>query len=306
MNNANITTRFGLIRHAETVWNREKRIQGHQDSPLTPEGERMADRWGLKLREFQWNRILSSDTGRAVATARRVNAYLGLPLETDPGCGSWTGGNGRTRPWPSFGTSRRTCWRFRSVPAGLPAAAGRITPQPVGAHLPGAAGSCRPAPGDSILVVTHGGVLRCLALVWAAAAGGGGRHRCKGLPAALAVRRRDRLALDRPPAWRCREMGAADAHGDVLVDVLMIHDLKKEYFDLPLENYRLTFDDGLYSQYYYYPLLRGHSETLTFFITTSLIREGPVRPQYAGRFLEHGEAGVYFFRAFIEGIVRPS
>ena len=85
------------------------------------------------------------------------------------------------------------------------------------------------------------------------------------------------------------------------MDVLMIHDLKKEYFDLPLENYRLTFDDGLYSQYYYYPLLRGHSETLTFFITTSLIREGPVRPQYAGRFLEHAEAGVYFFRAFIEG-----
>jgi peptidoglycan/xylan/chitin deacetylase (PgdA/CDA1 family) len=82
------------------------------------------------------------------------------------------------------------------------------------------------------------------------------------------------------------------------VDVLMIHGLRKDYFDLPLANYRLTFDDGLYSQYYYYPLLRNHSEPLTFFITTSLIGEGPVRPQYAGRFLDSPAAGAYFLRAF--------
>jgi hypothetical protein len=84
------------------------------------------------------------------------------------------------------------------------------------------------------------------------------------------------------------------------MDVLMIHDLRKEYFDLPLGRYRLTFDDGLYSHYYYYPLLRGHPGTLTFFITTSLIREAPARPQFTGRYLEHMKSGVYSFRAFIE------
>ena len=36
---------------------------------------------------------------------------------------------------------------------------------------------------------------------------------------------------------------------------LMIHDIRKEYFDLDLDQYRLTFDDGLFSQYYYFPLL---------------------------------------------------
>jgi peptidoglycan/xylan/chitin deacetylase (PgdA/CDA1 family) len=80
----------------------------------------------------------------------------------------------------------------------------------------------------------------------------------------------------------------------------MIHDLKKEYFELPLDRYRLTFDDGLYSQYYYYPLLAGRPGGLTFFLTTSLIREAPARPRFAGRFREHLKTGVYSYRAFIE------
>lgn len=84
------------------------------------------------------------------------------------------------------------------------------------------------------------------------------------------------------------------------MDVLMIHDLRKEYFDLPLERYRLTFDDGLFSQYYYYPLLRGSAAPLTFFIATGLIREAPARPQFAGRFLEPMKTGVYSFRAHIQ------
>jgi len=80
----------------------------------------------------------------------------------------------------------------------------------------------------------------------------------------------------------------------------MIHDLRKEYFDLPLGDYRLTFDDGLFSQYYYHPLLRRHSAPLTFFITTSLIRDAPARPRFSGRFLEPMDTRVYSYRAFIE------
>jgi peptidoglycan/xylan/chitin deacetylase (PgdA/CDA1 family) len=80
----------------------------------------------------------------------------------------------------------------------------------------------------------------------------------------------------------------------------MVHDLRKEYFELPLDRYRLTFDDGLYSQYYYYPLLRGLSAGLTFFITTSLIREAQARVQFDGRYLEHMKTGVYSYQAFVE------
>ena len=72
-------TTFGLIRHARTVWNRERRIQGWSDSPLTPEGERQAELWGAHLQATPWTLILASDTGRAQATARIINRRLDLP-----------------------------------------------------------------------------------------------------------------------------------------------------------------------------------------------------------------------------------
>ena len=74
------TTRFGLIRHAQTVWNREKKIQGHSDSPLTADGEKQASSWGQILSQFSWDRILASDAGRTLATAEIINAFLKIPL----------------------------------------------------------------------------------------------------------------------------------------------------------------------------------------------------------------------------------
>ena len=82
---------------------------------------------------------------------------------------------------------------------------------------------------------------------------------------------------------------------------LMIHDLRPEFFDLPLDRYRLTFDDGLYSHYYYYPLLKDHPQPLMVFITTSLIREAPARGRFDGRYLQPQAAAEYSHRAVIEG-----
>ena len=83
MQDLNENTRFGLIRHAQTVWNREKRIQGQSDSPLSEQGRRQAAAWGHDLKRFAWSRILASDAGRALATAERINASLQVPLTTD-------------------------------------------------------------------------------------------------------------------------------------------------------------------------------------------------------------------------------
>lgn len=61
-----------LVRHGETRWNREGRVQGHGDSPLTPKGAAQARAYGLRLREMlgdrsQW-RVVSSPLGRCVQT----------------------------------------------------------------------------------------------------------------------------------------------------------------------------------------------------------------------------------------------
>ena len=82
---------------------------------------------------------------------------------------------------------------------------------------------------------------------------------------------------------------------------LMIHDIRKEYFDLNLDRYRLTFDDGLFSQYYYFPLLKKHPEKLTFFIVTSFIKPGKARKMYSGEYIAYLKSKKYGYRTFVEG-----
>ena len=56
--------------------------------------------------------------------------------------------------------------------------------------------------------------------------------------------------------------------------VLMIHEFKEEFLDLPLENYILTFDDGLFSQYYYYQKFKDIPTQKIFFISSGIICSG--------------------------------
>ena len=156
-------TRFGLIRHAQTVWNRAKKIQGHSDSPLSPEGERQASRWGRILRQFPWNRLLASDTGRARTTAEIINAYLKLPLTTDSRL--------REQDWGR--------WAGKTI-SQIEAEASQVLDEQVNAgwdFCPPGGESRREVlqrsrealreaaewyPGESLLVVTHEGVAKCL------------------------------------------------------------------------------------------------------------------------------------------------
>ena len=82
---------------------------------------------------------------------------------------------------------------------------------------------------------------------------------------------------------------------------LMIHDIRKEYFDLELNQYKLTFDDALFSQYYYFPLYQDHSQPLTYFITTSFVKPGKARRQYDGSYIPYLKAKKYGYRTFIQG-----
>lgn len=91
-----------LVRHGETFWNREGRIQGHTESDLTPLGERqaraMAGLVGDLVRRSPhpgW-RLVASPIGRARRTAGMVAEAVGLPVEIDGRlaeicCGEWEG-----------------------------------------------------------------------------------------------------------------------------------------------------------------------------------------------------------------------
>lgn len=74
-----------LIRHGETAWNAEKRMQGHLDIRLNAAGLRQAAALGRALRHEQLDAIVSSDLQRALQTAQAVATGRNLTISTETG-----------------------------------------------------------------------------------------------------------------------------------------------------------------------------------------------------------------------------
>lgn len=72
-------TRICIVRHGETAWNAEKRIQGHVDIPLAEQGLLQAEAAARWLTRTPVDALYSSDLLRAWQTAERIGAALGLP-----------------------------------------------------------------------------------------------------------------------------------------------------------------------------------------------------------------------------------
>jgi broad specificity phosphatase PhoE len=68
-------TIFALTRHGKTVWNEEGRIQGRQDSPLSPSGSEQIHEWGHFLGNYSIDLILASDMGRVRETVAILLNY---------------------------------------------------------------------------------------------------------------------------------------------------------------------------------------------------------------------------------------
>jgi 2,3-bisphosphoglycerate-dependent phosphoglycerate mutase len=78
-----VTTRFIVLRHGETFWNIESRIQGHRDSELTPAGIAQARALGERMRGERFDLLVASDLGRALSTAGHIGAVTGHSVIPD-------------------------------------------------------------------------------------------------------------------------------------------------------------------------------------------------------------------------------
>jgi len=78
-------TKLYLVRHGETVWNMEDKMQGVKDSPLTEKGIDHARKLGQTIKNLSMgiNKIYSSDLGRAFDTAKLIGEVLGLDVHKD-------------------------------------------------------------------------------------------------------------------------------------------------------------------------------------------------------------------------------
>lgn len=79
------TTRFCLIRHGETSWNTERRLQGHTDTPLNPRGQIQARQMAqaLKSTHLTFDVLYSSDLQRAADTANAIEQLFGVKATRD-------------------------------------------------------------------------------------------------------------------------------------------------------------------------------------------------------------------------------
>jgi uncharacterized phosphatase len=71
-------THLYLVRHGETDWNLQRRIQGSTDIPLNDTGRAQAARTGALLSRRHWDGILSSPLSRAFETATIIADRTGL------------------------------------------------------------------------------------------------------------------------------------------------------------------------------------------------------------------------------------
>ncbi len=143
-------TRIALLRHGQTDWNLQGRIQGSSDIPLNDTGREQARDAGRRLRGLGITRVFSSTLDRAAETAALAAAELGLagPEERLAALVERAYGSAEGVP----GADLRLLY-----PAGVPDAEPEAD---VVARTRGVMAELAARhPGETMLAATHGGVI---------------------------------------------------------------------------------------------------------------------------------------------------
>ncbi|QJD99331.1 histidine phosphatase family protein [Massilia forsythiae] len=160
-----------LIRHGETAWNAERRLQGHIDIPLNAEGERQAALLAAALAGETIDVLVSSDLMRARQTAGAIAAARAMPLLEDPGLRERNYGGFEGLLYAQIGERyphEFAAWQAREIDAAVPdavTAAGTRHGETFRAFYERATGAILALaalhPGKTLVLVAHGGVLEC-------------------------------------------------------------------------------------------------------------------------------------------------
>ena len=154
------TTRLIAIRHGETAWNVDTRIQGQLDIGLNERGQWQARQAARALAEEPIAAIYSSDLSRAFDTARAIGAVVGLEPEPHLGLRERAFGMFEGRTWAEIEAqwpedTRR--WRDRE-PGWAPTHGETLEQVRDRVALATEALAARHR-GEQIVLVAHGGVM---------------------------------------------------------------------------------------------------------------------------------------------------
>ena len=145
-------TELYLVRHGETDWNRQRRIQGLTDIPLNDTGREQARATGVLLARRRWDAVFASPLIRARETASIIASELALP---DPTLVD-------ALVERNYGAAEGLDWmqvesRF---PRGI-SVPGRESREQVGARVvPALIALAEQFSGQSLVIVSHGGAIR--------------------------------------------------------------------------------------------------------------------------------------------------
>ena len=177
-------TRIVAIRHGQTAWNADGRIQGHTDIELDALGRWQAERLIPALQHDELQAVYSSDLGRARQTAAPLAAHRRLPVRIDAGLRERGFGEFEglsfvqiEQRWPE----QAAAWRRRDPDFG--ARGGEVLRAFRDRVVATVGRLARRHAGQSIALVTHGGVLDLL------------------------YREATRVALDTPRSWQLANAG---------------------------------------------------------------------------------------------------
>jgi probable phosphoglycerate mutase len=148
-----------LVRHGETTFNAEGRVQGQLDTPLSALGHRQGHAVVSAFHDVPIDAIYSSPLSRARETAQAAADLLRLPLVTDDRLMEVNAGVFQGHTWPEISAQwpdAAVAWKAQDpdfcIPQGESRRALMLRAKEIFEHI-------RQQPFQHVLVIAHGGVL---------------------------------------------------------------------------------------------------------------------------------------------------